>query len=69
MHFEGVFGSEVFPTQKPEMIGDSEFDITAGKAAGVRTVGALYGFSREDTFKMYPPDFEINSADQLVGLW
>jgi phosphoglycolate phosphatase len=87
-HFEGVFGSEAFPTQKPHpgpilevckkwnvapietvIIGDSEFDITAGKAAGVKTVGALYGFSREETFRVNRPDFEINSADQLVGLF
>jgi phosphoglycolate phosphatase len=87
-HFEGVFGSEAFLTQKPHpgpilevckrwnvdpsatvIIGDSEFDITAGKAAGVQTVAALYGFSRAGTFKMNRPDFEIHSADQLVGLF
>ena len=46
-----------------------EYDITAGKAAGVQTVGALYGFSREEIFRMNRPDFEISSADQLVGLF
>ena len=87
-HFDGVFGSEAFTTQKPDpgpilevckrwnvhpsdavIIGDSQFDIVAGRAAGSRTVGALYGFSRPESFKINPPDFEIDSADQLVGLF
>ncbi|MBC7691116.1 MAG: HAD-IA family hydrolase [Methylotenera sp.] len=51
------------------MIGDSEFDITAGKAAGVRTIGALYGFSPLEAFRLNPPDFEIESADQLIGIF
>lgn len=63
-YFKSVFGSEAFPTQKPDpgpilevckrwnispsesiVIGDSQFVIRAGKSAGARTVGVLYGFS------------------------
>ncbi len=87
-HFQGVFGSEAFPTQKPDpgpllavckrwnahpshtaIIGDSEFDLLAGKAANMLTVGALYGFSDSQIFKRYAPDFKIDSAAELIGLF
>lgn len=83
-HFEAVFGSEAFLTQKPDpgpilevcrlwntapretaMIGDSEFDVIAGKQAGARTVGALYGFGKIET----NPDHRIETAEQLIGLF
>lgn len=87
-HFDGVFGSEAFTTQKPDpgpilavckqwnkvpseavVIGDSEFDIVAGKKAGARTVGVLYGIGHPEAFRAHPPDFQIESADQLIGLF
>jgi phosphoglycolate phosphatase len=86
-HFEGVFGSEAFASQKPDpgpiwevckrwnvhpseavVIGDSSFDVTAGKAAGARTVAVLYGYSQPGAFQLNPPDVLIDSAEQLMGL-
>lgn len=87
-HFEAVFGSEAFTTQKPDpgpiravcerwnvhpndavLIGDSEFDLIAGKSAGARTVGALYGFGRMEIFEHWVPDHCVESASQLIGLF
>ncbi len=51
------------------VIGDSQFDIVAGKAAEARTVGASYGFSRPEIFELNPPDYRIDAADQLIGLF
>ncbi len=86
-HFESVFGTEAFLTQKPDagpilevckrwnvnpseaiVIGDSQFDILAGKAAGTRTVAALYGFSPAEVFSSCPPDYEIQTVDQLINI-
>lgn len=39
------------------MVGDSIFDMMAGRAAGVRTVAALYGYG--------PPDF-ADGADYSI---
>jgi phosphoglycolate phosphatase len=51
------------------VIGDSQFDVRAGNSAGARTVGVLYGFSPLETFAFNPPDFTIESADQLIELF
>lgn len=86
-HFEAVFGSEAFPTQKPDsgpilktcavwktepsqavIIGDSVFDITAGKMAAVKTVAALYGFTKAEELRRQSPDYEIESAHDLPGI-
>ncbi len=56
-------------TRDAIMIGDSVFDLMAGKAAGARTVGALYGFTQAEVLKRYEPDDCVESADQLMGLF
>lgn len=87
-HFQGVYGSEAFATQKPDpgpilgvcrkwgvapseavVIGDSPFDVAAGKAAGARTVAVRYGFGGPEAFRADPPDFAVDSVDALVGLF
>ncbi|MBA4373778.1 MAG: phosphoglycolate phosphatase [Thermodesulfovibrio sp.] len=48
------------------IVGDSSFDIQAGKAAGVRTVAVSYGFRAADTLR--EADFIIDSMDELSAL-
>lgn len=86
-HFQAVFGSEAFATQKPDggplretcarwkvdpsqavIVGDSEFDILAGKSASVRTVAAMYGFTKREVLRGHSPDHEIESARDLISL-
>jgi phosphoglycolate phosphatase len=45
------------------MVGDSNFDIEAGRAAGVRTVAVSYGFRAADLLKA--ADFIIDSMTEL----
>ena len=49
------------------MIGDSSVDILTGRNAGVITCGVTYGYARE-TFKVTPPDFEIDRFPELEKL-
>lgn len=48
------------------MVGDSCFDIEAGKAAGVATVAVSYGFRSADT--LGDADFVIDSMEDLPAI-
>lgn len=48
-------------------IGDSPADIQAGKAAGVKTIAALYGFHGERLLKT-KPDFQVDDIEQIIPI-
>ena len=50
------------------MVGDMDTDIIAGKAAGVRTCGVTYGFSKEEDIVKANPDYVINGLLNLKGI-
>lgn len=47
------------------MIGDTEFDILMGKAAGFATIGVSWGYHSLDRLKAAKPDFIIDSYSEL----
>lgn len=47
------------------MIGDMPSDITAGREAGMWTIGVASGVSKNDILKEYKPDLLIDSLDEL----
>ncbi len=54
---------------KPEeaiIVGDSNFDIEAGKAAGIKTVAVTYGYRHQDMLR--DADYIINSMDELIDI-
>ncbi|MES3032049.1 MAG: HAD-IA family hydrolase [Patescibacteria group bacterium] len=56
--------------EQPEnavMIGDSHFDIEAGKNAGIKTIRATYGF-HADNLHDPEPDFFINDITELLKI-
>jgi phosphoglycolate phosphatase len=50
------------------MVGDTASDIEAGKAAGVSTCGALYGYGAESDVARAHPDYMIRSLRELPDL-
>jgi phosphoglycolate phosphatase len=56
---------EIFAARPEEsvIIGDSQYDIQAGKAAGVKTIAATYGY-REKRF-LAAADFMIGNINEL----
>ncbi|HBR22292.1 MAG TPA: HAD family hydrolase, partial [Nitrospiraceae bacterium] len=48
------------------IVGDSDFDIQAGKAAGLTTVAVTYGF--RDRAMLGNADFLIDNMAQLLTL-
>ncbi len=51
--------------ERAVMIGDSHFDIEAGKNAGTKTIRATYGFHTDDLHKP-EPDFFIDDIKDLL---
>ncbi len=54
---------------KPEeclMVGDSEADMEAGRAAGIKTCAVLYGYGQRELLARHQPDFWIDDLRQLV---
>jgi pyrophosphatase PpaX len=49
------------------MVGDTDADILAGRAAGVRTVGVTYGFHGADILA-HTPDVTIDTLGDLLPL-
>ena len=47
------------------MIGDTEFDIAMGKAAGFATIGVSWGYHSMDRIKAAAPDYIIDSYEEL----
>jgi phosphoglycolate phosphatase len=47
------------------MIGDTEFDIAMGKAAGYATIGVSWGYHPLDRIKAAAPDYIIDSYKEL----
>ena len=49
------------------MVGDTDADILAGRAAGVRTVGVTYGFHGKEV-AAHAPDAVIDALADLLPL-
>lgn len=52
----------------PVMIGDSIYDIRAGKELGIATVAVSYGFTDEQTLKKENPDFIARTVEELKNI-
>ena len=50
------------------IIGDSVYDLQAGKAAGVRTIAALYGFQSPEMLKALKPDYTVSAFSEILSI-
>ena len=48
------------------MVGDGPFDVEAGRAAGVRTIAALWGTREQDALLASRPDYAAETPDEVV---
>lgn len=67
---ESIFKALELLGVKPEravFIGDSPADIAAGKAAGVKTIAALYGFHGQRLLGT-KPDFLVDDIQEIIPL-
>ena len=49
-------------------VGDSIFDITAGNAAGVKTIAVLWGAAKKDEFDSARPSAYVSTSSELTSL-
>ena len=61
----GLLMADMQP-EKCVMVGDRLGDITAGKANGIPTVAACYGFGNEEEYAQ--ADYRANSAEEMTAL-
>ena len=50
-------------------VGDSRHDLIAGRAAGVRTVAALWGPAPRESLEQEHPDFSAESIQDLLEIF
>jgi len=55
-------------SEKAVYIGDSNHDIEAAKSAGMKSVGAAYGFAGFKELKKSEPDWMIQNLNELLTL-
>lgn len=56
------------PAERALMVGDTAGDILAGRAAGTRTCGVLYGYGTRAEIEAAAPDHVIRSIRELPDL-
>lgn len=56
------------PTNNSIMIGDKCQDIKAGKSAGIKTAGVLYGYGSRKEILTAKPDYIIENTTDLLGI-
>ncbi|HWO00371.1 MAG TPA: HAD hydrolase-like protein [Blastocatellia bacterium] len=50
-------------------VGDSPYDLIAGRAAGMRTVAALWGPAARESLEQEHPDFKAESISDLLEIF
>lgn len=58
----------VAPSPSVLFVGDSPYDVEAGKRAGVRTAGALWGPHGREVLKEAGADYLLDGLDEVVAL-
>jgi phosphoglycolate phosphatase len=53
---------------KTLLIGDTDKDMMAGRAAGVRVCGVRYGYGDEHDLESQNPDFMVDQAEELISI-
>lgn len=52
----------------PIMVGDTRYDIEAAHEAGAVSIAVSYGYGTEESIRAAKPDYEVDSADELLEL-
>lgn len=50
------------------MVGDRSYDIEGAKAAGIASIGALYGYGSRSELEQYGADYIVTSPDEIVKI-
>lgn len=53
---------------KTVMIGDSDNDFKAAKAAGVASIAVLYGYSTPEQISKFAPDYTVSGPEEIIQI-
>ncbi|HON86358.1 MAG TPA: HAD family hydrolase [Syntrophorhabdaceae bacterium] len=67
-HVEHVLESIQVRPKDAMLVGDHPTDITAGKDAGLKTVGVLSGRTKQQSFKEAGADYIINDIREILAI-
>jgi phosphoglycolate phosphatase len=56
------------PAENAVMIGDGVNDILASRAAGVKSIATLYGYSNKNEIISLSPDFTVNTPSEITNI-
>ena len=56
------------PPERAIIIGETQNDILAGKAAGIYTCGVTFGFRSRSNLEAHSPDLLVDSLHELISL-
>lgn len=59
---------KVIPNPSGYIIGDTEYEVIAGKKLGLKTISVTYGDRSRDTLQKYNPDFLIDSPREILKI-
>ncbi len=54
--------------KKTVMIGDSDNDFKAAKAAGVASIAVLYGYSTQERINKFSPDYIVSKPEEIIQI-
>lgn len=50
------------------IIGDTPFEVTAGKRLGLKTIAVTWGDKSKEYLKKYNPDFIVDSSEEILEI-
>jgi phosphoglycolate phosphatase len=56
------------PAARATMVGDGAQDLQAGRAAGCRTIGVLYGFRSREVLDRHEPDHVVETFPEVLPI-
>ena len=65
-----IFGAQLLGAEPSAClyVGDSPFDMQAGRDAGCKTVAVTWGMFSRDTLAAEHPDFMVDTFEELIDL-
>lgn len=59
---------KVIPNPSGWIIGDTFYEVLAGKKLGLKTISVTYGDQSKETLQEYNPDFIVDSPSQILDI-
>lgn len=59
---------KVIPNPSGFIIGDTQYEVTAGQRLGLKTIAVTWGDKDRETLQKYNPDFIVDSSSEILEI-